>query len=163
MADLEVFLGDVSTPSEEESLTIIEGTGICLIGFLFDLIGEGHSYPIVRSGIIARIQDWLRGDENTFLIDAPAFPGNSGGPVIIRPDTTAIRDTIPITRALLIGMVSDSIRSRDMAVSVQTNEPRVILVENSGLSKVVPISTVKETLASTVVSLPKSLRETMGQ
>ena len=150
--DTEIFLGDVSTPSDEELPTITEGIGVFLIGFPLGLIGDDHNYPIVRSGVIARIQDWLGGEEDTFLIDAPAFPGNSGGPVLVRPDTTALRNTAAVTQAFLIGMVSHSIHAREVAVSPQTGETRVAFVENTGLSRVVPINTVKETLAVAVSS-----------
>ena len=102
---------------------------------------------ILRQGIIARIQDWLRGDEYTFLIDAPAFPGSSGGPVVLKPEGVAIKDTTPITHSLLIGMIRGYIPSRDVAVSKRTGEPRIIFEENSGLAKVVPINLIKETLA----------------
>ena len=146
----EIFLGDVGTPSDEEFARIVEGNGIFLIGFPLGLTGDAFNYPIVRSGVISRIQDWFSGLEDTFLIDAPAFPGNSGGPVIVRPDTAAISGTIPITHALLIGMVSQNIRSREVAVSAQTGEQRVVFLENTGLSRVVPVSAIKDTLASTV-------------
>ena len=152
--ETEIFLGDVSTPSDEELPSITEGTGVFLIGFPLGLIGDDHNYPIVRSGVIARIQDWLGGEEDTFLIDAPAFPGNSGGPVLVRPETTALRNTAAVTQAFLIGMVSHSITSREVAVSPQTGEPRVVFVENTGLSRVVPINTVKETLESAISSFP---------
>ena len=152
--ETEIFLGDVGTPSDEELTAITEGTGVFLIGFPLDLVGDARNFPIVRSGVIARIQDWLSGAEDTFLIDAPAFPGNSGGPVIVRPDTTAISGTMPITHAFLIGVVSHIIRSREVAVSAQTGEPRVVFMENTGLSRVVPISSIRETLTSVVSSAP---------
>ena len=152
--ETEIFLGDLSTPSDDELLTITEGIGVFLIGFPLGLIGDDHNFPIVRSGVIARIQDWLEGEKDTFLIDAPAFPGNSGGPVLVRPDRTAIRNTAAVTQAFLIGMVSQSIMSREVAVSAQTGETRVVFVENTGLSRVVPINTVKEALASAISSLP---------
>ena len=152
--ETEIFLGDVSIPSDEEFATIVEGNGIFLIGFPLGLTGDALNYPIVRSGVIARIQDCLSGAEDTFLIDAPAFPGNSGGPVIVRPDTTAIAGTNPITHAYLIGMVSHNITRSEVAVSEETGEPRVVFLENTGLSRVVPISAIKETLASAVTSVP---------
>ena len=152
--EAEIFVGDVGTPSAKDLTTITEGTGVFLIGFPLALIGDVRNFPIVRSGVIARIQDWLSGAEDTFLIDAPAFPGNSGGPVIVRPDTTAISGTTAITHALLIGVVSQNIRSREVAVSAQTGEQRVVFLENTGLSRVVPISAIKETLTSAVTSAP---------
>ena len=80
--EAEIFLGDVGAPSDEEIATISEGNGVFLIGFPLGLTGDALNFPIVRSGVIARVQDWLSGAEDAFLIDAPAFPGNSGGPVI---------------------------------------------------------------------------------
>ena len=148
----EIFLGDVGAPSAEELSSITEGTGVFLIGFPLALIGDARNFPIVRSGVIARIQDWLSGAEDTFLIDAPAFPGNSGGPVIVRPDTAAISGTTAIAHALLIGVVSENIRSREVAVSAQTGETRVVFLENTGLSRVVPIRSIKETLMFAVSS-----------
>ena len=152
--EAEIFVGDAGTPSANDLTTMTEGTGVFLIGFPLALIGDARNYPIVRSGVIARIQDWLSGAEDTFLIDAPAFPGNSGGPVIVRPDTTAISGTTAITHALLIGVVSQNIRSREVAVSAQTGQQRVVFLENTGLSRVVPISAIKETLTSAILPAP---------
>jgi len=152
--EAEIFIGDVCTPSGEDLTSMMEGTGVFLIGFPLALIGDSRNYPIVRSGVIARIQDCLSGEEDTFLIDAPAFPGNSGGPVIVRPESTAISGTSAVSHALLIGVVSQNIRSREVAVSAQTGEQRVVFLENTGLSRVVPISLVKETLRSAVSSAP---------
>ena len=142
---IEIFVGGIGTPSDKELPEIVEGNGVFLLGFPLGLIGEARNYPIVRSGIIARIQDWLQGDERTFLIDAPTFPGNSGGPVVLKPEGVAIKGTREITHALLIGMIRSYIPSRDVAVSSQTGEPRIIFEENSGLAEVVPINAIKET------------------
>lgn len=142
----EILLGDVGTPTDEEKQHIVEGNGVFLIGFPLGLIGKERNYPIVRQGIIARIQDWLRGDESTFLIDSSAFPGNSGGPVVLKPENVAITGTTGITHSLLIGMISCYIPYRDVAISEQTGEPRIIFEENSGLAEVVPIDLIKETI-----------------
>ena len=88
----------------------------------------------MRHGIVARIQDWLRGDERTFLIDASVFPGNSGGPVVLKPETVAVHETRAITHSLLIGMVRAYIPSQEVAVSERTGRPKVIFEENSGLA-----------------------------
>ena len=151
--EAEIFMGDVGTPSDEETSHIVEGNGVFLLGFPLGLIGEVRNYPIVRQGIIARIQDWLQGDKPTFLIDAPAFPGNSGGPVVLKPEGVAIKDTTRITHSLLIGMIRSYISTRDVAVSKQTGEPRIIFEENSGLAEVVPINLIKETLALATSSI----------
>ena len=50
------------------------------------LVGKERSFVIVRSGCIARIRDALLATSKELLIDAPIFPGNSGGPVVTKPE-----------------------------------------------------------------------------
>ncbi len=47
-------------------------------------------------------------ESQTFLIDAPCYPGNSGGPVITKPvDTSShIAGTKNSNKSALVGMVS---------------------------------------------------------
>ena len=142
----EVFVGDVVTPSDEEKQHIVEGNGVFVLGFPLGLVGRTQNYPIVRHGIVARIRDWLRGDEDTFLIDSAAFPGNSGGPVILKPESEAIQGTRRITHALLIGMISSYVPYREVAVSEQTGRSRIVFEENSGLVDVIPVDVIKETV-----------------
>ena len=144
--EAEIFVGDIGTSSDEEAHQIVEGNAVFVLGFPFGLVGKTRNYPIVRHGIIARIQDWVRGDESTFLIDSSIFPGNSGGPVALKPENVAIRGTNKITHSLLIGVISSYIASRDVAISSQTGEPKMIFQENSGLSEVIPVDIIKETL-----------------
>ena len=146
MVKPEVFLGDVGTPSDEEWRHIMEGNGVFVIGFPLGLTGNARNYPIIRQGVISRIQSWLERNENTFLIDSPAFPGNSGGPVVLKPENVAVTGTKPITHSLLIGVISSNITSRDVAISTQTNEPRIVFEENTGLAEVVPIDLAREAI-----------------
>ncbi len=139
-----MFIGDVGT-TFGEGVQPVEGDGVFVIGFPLGLVGDARNYPIVRYGVVARIQDWIRGHQDTFLIDAPAFPGNSGSPVVLRPETTAIAATKAITQCLLVGVISEQLRSREVAVSQQTGEPRVVFEEDTGLAEVVPVEMVQET------------------
>ena len=81
-----------------------------VMGFLFwdplGLAGKERNYVIVRQGIIARVQHWLKGHARTFMIDASIFPGNSGGPVFLKPEIVSIEGTKSNNRCVLIGMVS---------------------------------------------------------
>ena len=142
----EIFFTDIGAPSDTEVPDIAEGNGVFVLGFPLGLVGKERNYPIVRHGIIARIQDWLRGDERTFLIDAAVFPGNSGGPVVLKPEMTTVSQTRRITHSLLIGMVRAYIPSQEVAVSEQTGRPKVIFEENSGLAEVEPIDVIRETM-----------------
>ena len=108
------------------------------------LAGEERNYVIVRQGILGRVQHWLHGNARTFLIDASIYPGNSGGPVVLKPESTAIRGTKPNSRCVLIGMVSSYLPYRETAISAQTGRQRMIFEENSGLAVVVTHDVILE-------------------
>ena len=152
LADAEMFIGDVGT-SFGEGVQPVEGDGVFLIGFPLGLVGDARNYPVVRYGVVARIQDWIRRDKDTFLIDAPAFPGNSGGPVVLKPEVAAIKGTKAITHCLLLGVISKQLRSREIAVSQRTGAPRVVFEEDAGLAEVVPAEFVRETAIQEVSDL----------
>jgi len=67
-------------------LGISEGDSVYVLGYPMDLQNPDWHHMIIRSGIIARMRDMLDGVNSNFLLDAPVFPGNSGGPVILKPD-----------------------------------------------------------------------------
>ena len=123
-----------------------EGDGVFILGFPLGLAGGDRNYAIVRYGILARIQDWLRGSAREFLIDASVFPGNSGGPVVTKPEGMSYPGTRSSFGSRLIGMVSSYLPYKEVAVSQQTGKPRMIFEENSGLGVVVPIDVIQETV-----------------
>ncbi len=123
---------------------VSEGDGAFILGFPMGIVGGERSYVIVRQGSLARVRDWLAGATKDFLVDATVFPGNSGGPVVSRPDATAIEGTKQQNAAYLIGVVKSYVPYQDVAISQQTNRPRVIFEENSGLAAVVPMEYVIE-------------------
>ena len=126
---------------------VCEGDGIFTIGFPMEFVGyEDQHFPIVKQGCIARVQDWLSGRSRRILIDANIFPGNSGGPIFLRPSSIAVAGTKANPISYLIGMVSAYIPYQDMAVSLQTGQPRVIFEENSGIVEVVPSDVIIETV-----------------
>ena len=126
---------------------VSEGDGVFAIGFPLALVGyEDQIFPIVKQGCIARIQDWLSGRARRILIDANIFPGNSGGPVFLRPTAMASEGTNANDTSYLIGMVSGYIPYREVAVSPQTNQARVVFEENSGIAEIVPSDAIMETI-----------------
>ena len=123
-----------------------EGDFIYVLGFPMNLVDPERKYVIARHGIIARIKNYYEGFSKDFLIDSFVFPGNSGGPVINKPEIVAIQNTKGLATSNLIGMVQSYIPYRDMAVSAQTKEPRIMFVENSGLASVIPTDFILETI-----------------
>ena len=138
---------------QARELQISEGDGIFVLGFPLGLAGKKRNYTIVRQGCIARIRDWLGGNSRTILIDATVFPGNSGGPVVTKPEIASIKGTKFNNRSRLIGMISRYLPYEDVAISAQTRKPRIIFQENSGLATVVPVDVIQETVDLAVKKL----------
>ncbi len=140
------FASDVNTFTLDRAreVQVSEGDGVFVLGFPLGEAGEERNYAVVRQGIMARVQDWVNGNANLFLIDAFIFPGNSGGPVILKPEITSVGETKHNTSSGLIGMVSSYLPYQEIAVSLQTERPRMIFEENSGLAKVVPPNVIQE-------------------
>ena len=142
------FQGDqhVMDRKKANELGLSEGDGVYVLGFPMGLVGGERNYVIVRQGTIARIRDALAGSSKEFLIDSTIFPGNSGGPVVTRPEITAIQGTQSSSAAHLIGVVKAYIPYRELAISAQTKQPRIMFEENSSLASIIPIDFVRETI-----------------
>jgi hypothetical protein len=135
------------TLEEMQQQGVVEGDGIFLIGFPMGLMSPQMQYAIARVGCVARIRDAYDAKKGAFLIDASNFPGNSGGPVFIRPDAGALLGTKLIGRCMLIGVVHSYLPYLDVARSEQTGRPRIIFEENSGLALVDPVDRIMEVCA----------------
>lgn len=137
------------------TLQQMRDTGVCegslayTLGFpvsiASDFVNSTVKTPICRMGCISRVENVYHdlGAKN-FLVDATTFPGNSGGPVISRPESLSITDTPYNTSANLIGLVSAYLPYREILCSTQTHRQRMINEENSGLTIVVPVDSIKE-------------------
>jgi S1-C subfamily serine protease len=136
--------------AKAKDLGVSEGDGVFVLGFPLQLVGGARNFVIARQGIIARIGDALEGFSKTFLIDTFIFPGNSGGPVILRPEALAITGTKHQGNALLIGVVSSFQTYQEIAVSQQTGRPRIMFEENAGLANVVPVDQIKAAIAEAI-------------
>jgi len=120
--------------------------------------GAQRNYVIVRQGAIARIGEMLDNASKSFMIDAFVFPGNSGGPVILKPELASITGTKNQNAAHLIGLVLSYKPYNDTAFSAQTRQARVIFQENSGLAEVLPTNYIQEAIEawrSTTGSIPQ--------
>lgn len=127
-----------------------EGDSIFVMGFPMGMVYIDRQHTFVRGGIISRIKDLFEKRSKDFVIDAFVFPGNSGGPVITRPETQSIQGTKFSTKANLIGIVKSYIPYNDVAISQQTNRPRVIFEENTGLTKIEPVDYILETIQKAI-------------
>lgn len=122
---------------------ISTGDGLFVLGFPMSISGKAKNFVIVRQGIIARVDEEVL-EEGFYYIDASAYPGNSGGPVIVKPEIVSIQGTTSNGSAGLIGVISSGETYSDVAVSQQTGEAKVIFTEQTGLVRVVPIERIYE-------------------
>ncbi len=134
------FKTDSEVPDRLQAtrLGFCEGDGVFVLGFPLGLVGEHRNYVVVRQGAIARIRDALAGATKEFLVDATVFPGNSGGPVVSRPEPVLDPSGGPRARSYLLGLVASYVPYRDVAISQQTKRTRVVFEENSGLTAILP-------------------------
>jgi hypothetical protein len=124
-----------------KELGITQGDEVFVLGFPMGLSGKANNYAIVRGGTIARLDEEILTDEHSYLIDCTIFPGNSGGPVFLKPSITSIEGTNPVTNSYLIGVIRAYLPYQDTAYSLSTNppQPRIVFTENSGLAYAVPL------------------------
>jgi len=142
------FLSNFDVLSTEGILEngIAEGDFVYILGFPMGLVGDHRNAVIARSGSIARIQDLLDKNSNRYLVDSFVFPGNSGGPVILRPEINWVEGTKASNKSYLIGIVQSYVPYEDVAISQQRKQPRIIFHENSGLTYVHPVEYIEETI-----------------
>jgi len=125
---------------------VSEGDFVYALGFPMNLVDPTKQYVISKAGTIARIRDVLEGYRNDFIVDISLFPGNSGSPIVSKPEIVCINGTKSLDTSYLIGIVKANIPYSDVAISQQTKQPRVIFQENSGLAIVIPSDFIMETI-----------------
>lgn len=133
------------TLEQMQKTGVDEGSLIYALGFPMNLVDEIKT-PICRLGCISRIIDAfiLKEKYPVYLVDAQTFPGNSGGPIVNRPEHMPITGTPGNDKANLIGILSAYIPYRETLYSRQTGRDRMIQEENSGLTIVHPVDRIKE-------------------
>ncbi|MBT3231078.1 trypsin-like peptidase domain-containing protein [Candidatus Uhrbacteria bacterium] len=127
-----------------EEAGVSNGDGVFYLGFPLGLKGAEKNYAMCRSGSIARVDDETLSN-NLIYLDAPVFPGNSGGPVFIKPQFVAIEGTVPVKKAYLLGIVI-SFLSMGEERDALTNKQVQILEGHLGLSKIVTVDAIDEAI-----------------
>jgi len=120
------------------------GDAVFILGFPLGLSGNIQNHSCAKWGIVSRFDKEIIKDSKAFLIDSSVFPGNSGGPVILRPTPNFLNGTTAVQTALLVGVISGYIPYTERLLSEQTKKVVSLSIENSGLSSVVPMDFVKQ-------------------
>jgi len=140
---------EVMNRTQAKDLGLSEGQGVFVLGFPMNLVGQRQDYVVVRQGSIARVRDSLDNptEVRSFLVDSFIFPGNSGGPVVLKPGGVQFPgEKGPIMTAFLLGVVRAYLPYTDVAISPQTKRARITFEENSGLTEVIPAEYIGETI-----------------
>ena len=99
-----------------------------------------YSRPLLRRGIIAGKYD----PRKSLILDCPTYPGNSGGPVIVK--IVKIVKNITITEYKLVGVVVEFIPYKEQWVNTRSMVVNIDIF-NSGYSVAVSASRILELLS----------------
>ena len=154
--DWEIFAAGRNTLPRSEAIDVrlSEGDEVFFTGFPIGWREGKRDYPVVRQGVLAQVQGWLRGEHETFLVDGSGFGGNSGGPVILKPQAFAIEGTGLVAEPYLIGMVSGRVPAPIRMYDEVPSELEVFyktiielgLTESADLVDVIPVDVIDETI-----------------
>ncbi len=132
--------------SDSSRRKLDEGEPILSIGYSdfgyikSDLPAINDDYPIVRSGIIARIRDTLS-KFTVFFIDSRTIDGDEGGPTFLHPWPHTYNSELIIAEPLLVGVVGGHLF---------VDRPDRDGEENANLTWVCPIDVVEKLI--TIIS-----------
>lgn len=129
---------------ELRSNGVSEGNLAYMLGYPMGLVNVSSKSPICRMGCIARMSKEQIDESNNILMDIQNFPGNSGSPVVIKPELISIEGTQNLPRCVLIGIIHSYIPYRDVLISQQTGERVEIRTENSGIANMHPVELIRE-------------------
>ena len=127
-----------------------EGTLVYMLGFTMGKVNHASGDPICRLGCIARINEAQIQEEQNILIDIQNFPGNSGSPIINKPEIISIEGTPNLNRSVLVGIIHSYLPYEDKLISAQTKKVVEIRTENSGLAYAHPVEYITEIIDKVV-------------
>ncbi len=122
-----------------------EGDDILVLGFGPEL-EHPKPAPLVRRGIVARIQDCYQGLSSAFLVDATTFEGNRGSPVVMKPHRSAADRPRSDPAGKLIGVVAESVPNPWGPVAHHGKERTLMIQVNTGLVRVIPVDALVRVL-----------------
>ena len=125
---------------------ISEGNGLYIMGFPLGRGRGSRNAPMMRHGIIAQIQPYLRGENNWIIIDSTIWGGNSGGPVVTQPTMLAVTGTKAYSKASLIGMVIGTTEGPVRIINSEDSKMDQGIVLPAGFGFVVPAETINRTI-----------------
>ena len=121
-----------------------EGSLIHMLGFPMGLVNINSTLPICRLGCVARMSKEQIVETHNILVDIQNFPGNSGSPIVTRPEFVSISGTPSFNKSILLGIVHSYIPYQESLINSQTKKVVEIRSENSGIALVHPVEYIRE-------------------
>lgn len=120
-----------------------EGSLVHMLGFPMGLVEES-GLPICRLGCVARISMNQISLNHNILVDIQNFPGNSGSPIIYRPELSFIKGTKNLKKSVLMGVIHSYIPYEEHLISTQTKQIVEKRQENSGIALMHPVEYIRD-------------------
>lgn len=123
-----------------------EGSLVYMLGFPMGLVNLNSETPICRMGCVARISEEQINETHNVLLDIQNFPGNSGSPIVSKPECIGIQGTKILDRCVLMGIIHSYIPYQESLVNQQTQAIVEIRSENSGIAQMHPVEYIREVI-----------------
>lgn len=134
------------TSSELRGNGAEEGSIVYMLGFPMGLVNISSNLPISRMGCISRMSENQIKEQHNILVDIQNFPGNSGSPIITRPEFVSVGGSPSLDKCVLVGIVHSYIPYQESLINSQTNKIVEIRSENSGIANVHPVEYIREVI-----------------
>lgn len=153
---------DVRTIPDDAFLTsdnLFELQDVFYLSYQPGIESQEKVTPIARHGMVS-----ILNEDNTFYLDAFAFPGNSGSPVFLRPGGVILTpgglySNDPLSCSF-VGIIGEYLTYQEVAISTQSKRPRILFEENTGLARVWPVQSLKNIMSSSEFILQhKNIKE----
>jgi len=122
------------------------GSMVYMLGFPMELVEARSNTPICRMGCVARMDPAEISESRHFLLDMQTFPGNSGSPVVTKPELTRLQGTKSLEKAALIGIVYGHLPYKEYLMNIQTKSIMETRSENSGIALANPVEYIMQTV-----------------
>lgn len=123
-----------------------EGSLIYMLGFPMGLVNQTSNLPLCRLGCIARMSEAQISENHNILVDVQNFPGNSGSPIVLRPETSTIIGTKSLNKSVLVGIIHSYLPYQEQLVNSQTQRVVEIRSENSGIANAYPVEYIRDVI-----------------
>lgn len=120
------------------------GALVYMLGFPMGLVNKDSKAPICRLGCVARLCSEQINETHNVLLDIQNFPGNSGSPIVSRPELISIEGTPCLSKSVLMGIVHSYIPYQERLINSQTNQVVEVRSENSGIANMHPVEYIRE-------------------